>query len=1310
MRTDNEDFTAKNLARSQDPRYTIELSFNLNNSDLVYFTSHNDTKTPPSAVSIKNCIADNGISGTSQKIQPNKGLARIGNLTISLIDINNTISDLFNTKLDIGLGLRGKRVRVYHSFENSLWDDYVLIQTQIIDSIVYKDGIYFIRCADIQRSERKEIFDTSSTTLSRSITSTQNLVPVYSVTGFDLLEHGNSYSDAPNKTVLYIIVEKEIIRCIGTTINPTFGLSFSVDINGRGVLNTTAVAHNIDTTLTDNSRKTKVSEFVYLEMPVVKLMYAILTGDLLFQTDQRLPNKWHLNIDPSYVRVSDFQLIGKDIYNTVNDQDGVIGKFVGIKKQDGKKFIETEMDLMIGTFNPVYSSGEIGIKRMTSVLSSSGYVKHLSNDNVVNYGDLLYDMRSVQNTYQINWNYDFFTQGYTRTTLLIDSKSIAVNGEAVLTNLNFRGLDGGRHTESTMFSLFNALRDRYSSPPLKITTTCLPSLNVLEVGDIVRLQLNSVRDYNGSLKPLDRSFEVQSVSIQWLTGQVILELFGSSQKATEISDSQSLYVLNDYYYSQEGIELKAYIDTNYPGSFNIIGDVGYITGNVTLPGNDPATIYFYDNPLVIGSGVVVTVTQTIEIRVRGLWTINGTINGLGNGLAGVANDPSEFIPNSFGNVGYLGSTQPGGGLKFVFNTSAVVYHYEAKTTLGKTTSIELFSLVNNRSTNSLFGVPSSLVGSSGAGGGNVVLQNYDLPPGVSSPGGNGGNSGAGLVSVSRGVTFGVSGSIIFTGANGTQSTVIDALGFVGGAGAGGAPGCWLVLLDGATSIIPDIQNQFIAYQGDTPTYGVAWPDQSQYPRRSKFAGYGTPGASRTESAARIQFIPDDIAAIPDVTIQAVIPPTNLNLYSGDQEIIKSSDGSIVSRIKAVWNTSTDQNLGGYEIQIKKTSLENWTQATPTINFELTTAYIDQVQDGVEYDVRLRAINNIGVRSIWITVLRHRVVGKTEPPPNCDSFLVQRLTDGVRQFDGGLKANNVPIDFAGYKIRYGAGTGLNWLTMTALHTGVIPFLPYQSDKIQAGSFTAGIVAVDTTGNESEIPLQIESTIGEQKKNNALASEDPKALGFLGAKTECYVDVDTGNLEAVSTGTWDDFAAPSPPITWDDWLSWDFNFISQIIYQHTTIDLGLVATVTPVISVTANGTLTIEESNSEDNISYSPFAVVGSNIVARYIRVRATVVNSASAPNISQFFIIFDAAFVSESISDLDTSTLTGDNRIAVGDIRLPILKTYGIIKIVQIALQSVGAGWTWEVVDKNATIGARIRIYNSSGVLSDAVIDAQISGV
>jgi len=1340
MRVDNASFAEINLLSSKEPRYTIELSFDFNNTDVHYFTSHSDSQLPTSSTSTKSVIAQNGISGTTQKIQPDKGLASIGNINIKLVDDNEVISTLFNTKLDIGSGLRGKRVRVYTSFVDQVWANYVLVATQIIDSVSFNNGTYTINCVDIQRSERKSIFDLATTTMSAAITETDYLIPVYSVSGFETLEHGTSYSDAPSnyttspqdiQTVLYIKIKDEIVRCIGTVVDVTLGLSFIVDndgaspivATGRGALNTKAVAHEVDITLADNSRKLKVTEYVYLEMPIPKLIYALLTGNLEGQAGKTLPSKWHLGISTDFVKLSDFTGIGSDWWDTSDDTNGVIGVFLGLKKQDAKKFIETQLNLLLGAYNPIYSDGRLGLRRMTGILSSSGYVVELNKSNVTSYSQLVHDMRSVLNSFQINWNWNDTAGEYTRTSLLIDSASIAKHDESKLKILEFRGLDGSRHTEEIIFNQFNTLRDRYAGPPLKFKITCLPSLNVLEVGDIVRVNLKNIRDFNGALTPLDRPFEIQGVSINWLTGNVGLDLFGSSQSASEIALGAAINVLNDSFYISAGTELKTFVDgLGSPSSFVVTGGIGHITDNITLPGTTPATIYYYDAPLTIDPGVTVTITNNVQLRCKGHLTINGIIDGSGQGIAGTV-AVNETTLTTTGTPGYIGSTRATGGIfqenrnfgpSTLSPTNTYTFSKQSVLTIGTVDAIPFINLINDTTNDILTGVLSDLRGTSGGGGGIARELNRDQDNRVL--GGAGGAGGAGLITITRGVSFGVNGSIDLSGNTGLVGNLYANHNFYAGGGGGGSSGGWLSLLDGTGVTIPNVTGTFISNQGNAPISGT--PDDTPSPsaksfsiaRESFYSGFSALSAQGKTGFSRIQFIPEDITAVADTPIQSVIPPTMLILTSGDNDLLKALDGTIISRIRVQWTASTDQNIGGYEVEYRRSIDTDYAPASNTVNFEIVQSYISPVQDGIDYDVRVRAINNIGVRSSWLSLFNYTVIGKLAAPPDCNQFSVQRLSDGTRVFNGGyVPASNAPVDFAGYEIRAALGNGLAWSALTPLHTGLITQLPFETNQLAAGSYTAGIKAVDTTRVYSVNAKLVDSTLGDPRIKFTLVTVDFHADGFPDTKTNCWVDPISNNLIATDQNTWAYFGTNSPLQTWADWLTWATNPNSPIIYETLAIDIGAILDITPLVTVTSNGTsTTIEESHSDDDITYTAFAAAGSLINTRYIKIKITVFNVVDTPVITQALLIVDSETVEEYIEDLDTSTIDlGSPRVA-GNIRLPIVDTYQTIKNVQIALQNVGAGWSWELIDKNVT-GPQIKIYNSSNVGADATIDAYITG-
>lgn len=324
-----------------------------------------------------------------------------------------------------------------------------------------------------------------------------------------------------------------------------------------------------------------------------------------------------------------------------------------------------------------------------------------------------------------------------------------------------------------------------------------------------------------------------------------------------------------------------------------------------------------------------------------------------------------------------------------------------------------------------------------------------------------------------------------------------------------------------------------------------------------------------------------------------------------------------------------------------------------------------------------------------------------PPADVSGFYVVTQPDGTRQFDMSLSLG-LPPDFAGYQVRYKALTGAyTWTEMTPMHDGLITTSPFEYNQLEAGLYTFAVKAIDTSGVESLNAKFIEADLAEQRLAGVIFNQLPRNYGWPGTKTGCIVDTGTGDLITSDSATWADLT------TWDTWTTWPKTPTSPIIYQHTTIDLGSIVPTVPLITAIADGTVTIEEQHSDDDATYSSWAAAGALIQTRYIRVRVSV--SGVLPILYSLNIQLSGNSLNEEINDLDTSILTGSHRIGVGDIRIPFGNPFVVITQLQVTLQNVGAGWTYEVIDKDVTVGPRIKIYNASNTLADASIDAFLRG-
>ncbi len=161
---------------------------------------------------------------------------------------------------------------------------------------------------------------------------------------------------------------------------------------------------------------------------------------------------------------------------------------------------------------------------------------------------------------------------------------------------------------------------------------------------------------------------------------------------------------------------------------------------------------------------------------------------------------------------------------------------------------------------------------------------------------------------------------------------------------------------------------------------------------------------------------------------------------------------------------------------------------------------------------------------------------------------------------------------------------------------------------------------------------------------------------------------------------------------------------LTYEHPPLDIGALLPFTPIVSVAGRGTPTVEESHSDDDISYSSWEEVGPQVEARYIKIRVTMTHEN--PRLDEVFIILEAKTETEFINDLDTSLISDP----AGTFRIPLNKSFAMIRMVNITIQNVGPGWSWEQIDRDPDLGPSIKLYNGSGTLADALIDVEIRGI
>jgi hypothetical protein len=896
MRLDNVNFATSNSNDAKSPKYVIEIAFDTANTDLHYFTSHDDALLPAGVTTNKTTGCISSLAVTSQSIDPIKSIFTIGTISFEVVDKDGDVTTLLDTKWDADATTSNKRVRVYVGYEDlTTFTDYALIQTQLLGNIVQSDAGYKWLCRDIQRQAKNDIFEPFKTTLRAAIDFDDTFIPTFTAVDYRIL-HDSQYGDAPNDTVGYIRINDEIIRYSSVVTTPG-AQGYVVDVanpNGRGALDTRPAAHGIDessiystgtvsvtngstgvvgigtnfldvdgggnkiinpgdlfyvskrdggdgqlyeiASITDatnlvllnvyggttgavnykilsediEERQPPVTEAIYIEGPAPKIALKLLTGSYLTET---FPDHWHLGIDSSFVASSLFTGIGPDWWDT-SDDEGVPLRFVLPKPQDGKKFIEKEIMLPIGAFMPVGSDGQIGMRRMTGVLSSASGVVELNSDNIVSYSNLTYDEENIQNLFAIQWNWDAIGQRFTRNNILQDTASIAKFKQGRSNVLNFKGVHGSRTTRELLFSQLDSLRNRYAGYPKLLNVEILPSLNAVEVGDIVRVNLPQVPDHTGETSALDSAFEVQKVSVNWIDGTVNLTLFGSSETMTPTLLVAQNDVQPDSWYASEGTDLG-------PSGLGVIDGSGNVLPNKTISGSTSmsasGSIFYYlgdvTNPSSNTGANALKIDDNVQLRFAGFFQNDGDIDGAGRGLSGQAASAGD-IDGTTGLAGYIGTAKSDGGadirgplgdqyqnvLASKSNSTSGVNPYQAPPLNLKWVS------------GALTGISGDFRGTSGGGGGSLTDSDRFGAGTVNlATGGTGGGGGASVVIISQGIATGIASDIDVSGvqgsAGGTANTPVKSgnAPVAAGSGASGCPGCVYVITDGATSTVGTVR-------------------------------------------------------------------------------------------------------------------------------------------------------------------------------------------------------------------------------------------------------------------------------------------------------------------------------------------------------------------------------------------------------------------------------------------------------------------------------------------------------------------------
>ena len=255
--------------------------------------------------------------------------------------------------------------------------------------------------------------------------------------------------------------------------------------------------------------------------------------------------------------------------------------------------------------------------------------------------------------------------------------------------------------------------------------------------------------------------------------------------------------------------------------------------------------------------------------------------------------------------------------------------------------------------------------------------------------------------------------------------------------------------------------------------------------------------------------------LPDMTL--LDAPLDLLLTSGQSTLLETGDGTVISRIKAIWSGVESGFVGGYDLEYKKSTEADWLSAP--VNSGVTMAYISPVEDGVAYDVRVRAVSIYpGIFSVWTEVLGHNVAGKGEAPADVTGFFIQQ--SGASVLYGWDHSSDA--DLAGYEIRFNPLGNHRWEDATPL-TRVTKGTQITTIKTPPGSWNFMIKARDNSGLYSENAGEVEFVVASDllvvgQREESLFWETGTLVNFLIHGTRALIPKST---VLAFDGGWDTF---------------------------------------------------------------------------------------------------------------------------------------------------------------------------------------------
>ena len=373
------------------------------------------------------------------------------------------------------------------------------------------------------------------------------------------------------------------------------------------------------------------------------------------------------------------------------------------------------------------------------------------------------------------------------------------------------------------------------------------------------------------------------------------------------------------------------------------------------------------------------------------------------------------------------------------------------------------------------------------------------------------------------------------------------------------------------------------------------------------------------------------------------PPASVTL---SDTLIEYNDGTVIVALDVSIGASPDSFIDYYQVEYKRSTDSDfiiYAQGSG-LNHRVLN-----VIDQETYDVRVKAVNSLGVSSTYVSAQR-TIVGAIEPPSDVEDFACNIVGQEAH-----LSWTQIPdLDLAYYNLRFSEETDgtADWQNSVALVEKVSR--PATSISVPARAGTYLLKAVDKLGNFSSNATAIISNVTGVANFNTITtqSEHPTFAGTLTNTviTDDAIELDSSELFDSASGNFDSETTRF----FDSGVANADFFASGNYLFANVIDIGAKHTARITASLTqtsdnpddlfdnrsglidsassnfdgdtpANCNAHIEIATSDDNVTYTAFQnfVIG-DYTARYFKFRVVLISrdGASTPRVSAVTVTID----------------------------------------------------------------------------------------